>query len=208
RAPWRVRAVRGRGLAAGGFPGRALPQVDAGDGGPLAQEQRAGLVFPEEAAEGRVVIARAAAEHRFEVAVEHAEPPDDVGGTGHAEEGRGAHVQEARAHVVLPGPVALAAGPDALVARAHGAQVGESQFRVVVALGDPPEHAAAVAVDAVPHHGPDEAPDLGEAVGPVELGHADGHLVAAGLADQASGLRVRVVRLAGAGADAGVLPHA
>jgi len=57
------------------------------------------------------------------------------------------------------------------------AQVDEAEGLEIDALGDPAEHASAVAIDAIPHDLADEAADLLEAGNPVKLGHAYRHLV-------------------------------
>src|SRR5262245_36377882 len=76
------------------------------------------------------------------------------------------------------------AGPPVLVAGAHRAQVLEAQFGVGPTDGDPAVHAAAVAVDAVPHQHLHKPTDLLEAFGAIELDHADGVLVAALFGDE------------------------
>ena len=86
-------------------------------------------------------------------------------------------------------------------------QVDEPQSLVVHALRHPAQHAAAVAVDAVPHHLPHEAADLPEAGHPVELGHAHRHLVAAHLRDQRAVCGVHEVRLSRGGAEPGLGLH-
>src|SRR5271165_4578608 len=105
-------------------------------------------------------------------------------------------------HEILPEAVPNPPGPDTLLAGAGGAQVDEADGLEIDALGDPAEHAGPVAVDAVPHHLAHEAADLLEAGDPVELGHADRHLVPADLRHQRAALRVDEPRLAGGGPDA------
>ncbi len=91
----------------------------------------------------------------------------------------GQHVGRPGPHEPLADAVPHPAGPPVLVARAHRPQVLERQLRVVPADGDPPQHPAPVAVDPVPHQLADEPADLPEALGPVELDHADRVLVPA-----------------------------
>ena len=80
----------------------------------------------------------------------------------------------------------------------------EGEILVVVGERAPAQHAAAVAVDDVPADLGHEAADIAEAVDPVELGHADRHLVAAELADLGAACLVGEVGLAAAGAHLGV----
>ena len=75
------------------------------------------------------------------------------------------------------------------------------------ALGDPAEHAGAMTVDAVPHHLAHEAADLLEAGDPVELGHADRHLVAADFRHQCAASRVDEPRLARCRSDPRIAFH-
>ena len=62
---------------------------------------------------------------------------------------------------------------DALLARAHGAQVHETQVWLVPAARDPAVHAAAVAIDAIPHHFSNKSADRLEAGHAIEFGHAE-----------------------------------
>src|SRR4051812_16266505 len=87
-------------------------------------------------------------------------------------------IERRGAHEVLAEAGAKPSGPDALLTGALRAQMHEADRFEIDALGDPAEHARAVAVDAVPHHLAHEAADLLEAGDPIEFGHADRHLVA------------------------------
>src|SRR6267378_6106849 len=141
------------------------------------------------------------------VAPPHRESADDERRAQHALKGARSHVREAGTHVVLAMSPPKAAGHDAVLARAHGAQMQDAQLRIVPASRDPAEHPAAVAVDPIPHDLAHEATQLPEALDPVELGHADGGLVTAGLTDEAAIPRA-VVRLSAACSEARLGLHA
>src|SRR4030088_1573087 len=74
-------------------------------------------------------------------------------------------------------------------------------------LSDPAEHTGPVAVDAVPHDLVHEAADLLEAGDPIELGHADRHLVATDLRHQRAALWMDEPGLAGSGPDPRITLH-
>src|SRR5262245_13657113 len=93
------------------------------------------------------------------------------------------------------------------MARTLGAQVDETDGLEITGLGDPAEHAAPMAVDAVPQDLTDKAADLLETSNPIELGHAHRHLVPADLRHQRAGPRVDEPRLAGCGPDARIALH-
>ena len=83
----------------------------------------------------------------------------------------------------------------------------EAEGLEIDALGDPAEHAGAVAVDAVPHDLAHEATDLLEARDPIELGHAHRHLVPADLLHQSAAQRIDEPWPAGGGPDARIALH-
>jgi hypothetical protein len=85
--------------------------------------------------------------------------------------------------------------------------MGEADRLIVPGRCLPPEHAAAVVVNAVPHHLADEASDLTEALDAIELGHARRCIVADAFADQSASRRVLVVGLARARAEARIIFH-
>src|SRR5262245_44446034 len=93
------------------------------------------------------------------------------------------------------------------MARAHRAQVDETEGLDIDALSYPAEHAGPVAVDAVPHDLPHEATDLLEARDPIELGHSNRHLVPTDFRHQCAALGVDKPRLAGGRADARIALH-
>src|SRR5690606_32084641 len=89
----------------------------------------------------------------------------------------------------------------------HRTQVNEAQGGDIPAACNPAMHSTAVTVDTVPHHLADEATDLLETFPAVELGHPDGHFIAAGFADQ-SPISADEVGFATARADARIGTHA
>src|SRR5690606_10307004 len=113
-----------------------------------------------------------------------------------------------RAHEILAETVPYPTPYDAAIARSHRPQVQDAQVLVVERARLPAEHPRPVAVDPVPHHLPDEAADLAKTRDPVELRHAHGHLVAAGLRHELSADRVVEPGLAGAGPEARIRLHA
>src|SRR5947207_6036953 len=110
------------------------------------------------------------------------------------EDGTGHDVSWRRAHEVLSIAAPDPSRPDALLARAHGAQMDESQRFVRQAFSSPAEHAATMTVDAVPHDLAHEPPYLPEALHAVELRHTRRVLVAADFGDQFPRLRRNEVR--------------
>src|SRR4030095_7563252 len=94
-----------------------------------------------------------------------------------------------------------ASGPDSMLAGAHGPEVEEPKARFIPAPGKPPAHPAAMTINAVPHYLRDETTDLFKTLPPVELCHANGHLIAALLAEVLPGVRLHEVGLAAAGAE-------
>src|SRR3954465_14779929 len=94
------------------------------------------------------------------------------------------HVHRSRPHEVLAIPVSYTAGPPVLVGGPHRPQVREPDRRIVPAHRDPAEHAAAMAVDAVPHQLAHESANLLEATRAIKLDHADRHFIAALFADE------------------------
>src|SRR5262249_24468966 len=97
---------------------------------------------------------------------------------------------------------------DPPIARPHRSEMEKAEGRSVDALGDPAQHATAMAVDPVPHDLTDEPTDLAKARSPLELRHPHGHLVAADLGNERAGSRVHEVGLAGSSAEAGRRLHA
>src|SRR3954469_14462666 len=76
-------------------------------------------------------------------------------------------------------------------------QVNEAKRRIADALGPPPQHPRAMAVDSIPHYLRDEAADLSEARDPIKLCHPDRHLIAADFRNQRSGSWMHEPRLPG-----------
>ena len=150
-----ARVPRARATAAASFSLRVASRLPP-------QETRV-LVAPDEAPESLVVVAGHAACRAREVAPQHGDAADEHGVLRQAVDGAGQQIEGRGAHEVLAVAGAHPAGPDALLARSHGPQMQEAQALVVHALRDPAQHAAAVAVDPVPHHLPHEAADLAEA---------------------------------------------
>ena len=186
------------------MPDRLLRFVQPPRGLPLAEPQARALVPSQEGPERRVLVAGDAAGGTRSVAPQHGDAADEHGMLRQPEDRAGQEVEGRRPHEVLPVARAHAAGPDALLARSHGAQVDEPQALVVHALRDPAQHSAAVAVDAVPHHLSHEPADLAEARDPVELRHAHGHLVAAHLGNQRARAGIHEVGLSRGRPDARV----
>src|SRR5688572_28507047 len=124
----------------------------------------------------------------------------------HAVQGARGHVSQPGTHVVVPPAGPQASGDDPPVARAHGTETQDAEIRIVPAPRDPAEHAAAMAVDPVPHDLANEAADLQKARDPVDLGRSDRSLVPADLASEGAIARP-VVRLAAARAQARIRLH-
>src|SRR5262249_17371910 len=143
-----------------------------------------------------------------EVSPQHRHAAVDDGVAEEPEERTRDQVERRSPHEVLPVARAHAAGPDVLLAGSHGTKVPEAEPLLVDALGDPAQQATAMAVDPVPHYRPLESPDLPEAGGAIELGHAHGHLVATHLGDPGAVSLPNEVRLAGARADPRIGIHA
>src|SRR5262245_55845235 len=194
-------------ISAGTMVAAPDPPMQALGGAPLAEQETRELIAAQMAPERRVGVARARGEHRRQVARQHAEAADHERPVGRAIDGAHEHVERPGAHEPLPAAVAPATGPDTVVAGTHRAQVHEPQRRLVPAAGDPAEHAAAVAVDAIPHSLAHETADRLEALAAIQLGHPRGHLVADRLGDEPA-VAIGMVRLAAAGAEARLLLHA
>src|SRR5919198_4888578 len=166
----------------------------------LASEQAVALVPAQEVAEGRIVVAGRAPSKARDVAQPHHEAADDARLLPHPIDRARRHVREAGAHEVLTPARAQASSQDAPLARTHRPEVHEAKLWIVPATCDPPEHSAAMAVDAVPHHLAYETTDFEEALDAVELRRPDRGLVAAVLAHEAA-VRTPVVGLPAACAD-------
>src|SRR5271165_2429876 len=165
------------------------------------------LIGAEETPELEIVVPRQALEPALEVAPQHGHAADQHRVSRQAIDNHHQVVERRGTHEVLPEPDPNPPGPDALMAGALRAQVDKADGLRTEALGDPAEHAGPVAVDAVPHDLAHEAADLFEAGDPIELGHADRHLVTTDFRHQRAALRVDEPRLAGGGPDARIALH-
>src|SRR5208282_3635034 len=154
-----------------------------------------------------IVVSWKAFKPALEVAPQHGDAADQHRVSRQARDRHGQVVKRRRAHEVLSKPMSKPPGPDALLARAHWTQVDEAERIEIDALGDPPEHAGPVAVNAVPHDLAHEAADLLKAGYPIKLGHAHRHLVPTDFRHQRAALRVDEPRLAGGGPDARIALH-
>ena len=180
---------------------------DARGGGAFAEQQAGVLVGAQEPPELGIVVARQALQPASQVTPEHCDAADQRRMRRQAIDRHRQIIERRGAHEILAEAGAQPSGPDALVAGALRTQMNEANGLEVDALGDPAEHARAVAVDAVPHHLAHEAADFLEARDPIELGHADRHLVAADLGHQRAVLRMHEPRLARRRADARIALH-
>ena len=170
-----------------------MPEVrplifEANGGGALSRPQARVLIGTQETPEFRIVVTRQALQPASEVTPQHGDAADQRRMRRQAGDRHRKVVERRGAHEILAEAGAQPSGPDAVVAGALRAQMNEANGFEIDALGDPAEHAGAVAVDAVPHHLTHEAADFLEAVDPIEFGHADRHLVAADLGHQLAGL--------------------
>ena len=165
------------------------------------------LIGAEIGPELRLVVARQSFEPTPEVAPQHRNAADHGRMSWQAVDGHCDIVERRGAHEVLPETSPNPTCPDAFLAGALRAQVDKADRLQISALGDPAQHAATVAVDAIPHDLAHKAPDLLEAVHAIEFGHAHRHLVAADLRNQGVALRVDEPGLAGCGPDARVALH-
>src|SRR5438132_4375927 len=174
----------------------------------LAHQQAFPLVLPEEAAELGILVARKALDGAREVPPEHRRAAIQHRALRQAVYGAGKKVERRGPHEVLTQPRTHASSPDACLAGTHRAKVQEAKVLVVHGLGNPAEHARAMAIDAVPHHLPDETTDLAEAADPVELRRAQRDLVSAGLWHKRASPGIDEPGLARAGAESRLALHA
>src|SRR5262249_48239192 len=126
--------------AVGPFP------LELAGGAGLADQEAAALIAAEGVAKIGGGVPGPARREAPNGAPEHRQAADDIGRPRHPVEGTDGHEGQAGPHEILAGAVAGAAGPPALVARAHRAEVLEAEVRLVPADGDPAVHPAAVAV--------------------------------------------------------------
>src|SRR6267378_3812730 len=154
------------------------------DGPFLAHQQGASLVSAQKAPERGVLVPRLALRGAFYVSPKHGQAAQNIGFFADPVDRGSGHEQEAGAHEIVSKSLAHAAREDALLAGTHAAQMDEPQLGLVPAACDPALHAAAMTIDPVPHHLPDETADLLEAGNPIELRHAEGGLVTVALSDQ------------------------
>src|ERR1043166_4623195 len=153
---------------------------------PLADQQYPSVIAPQEAAEFGVLKTRPPLCRGFQPAPQDRQTPQDVRFLIQSGERARGREQESGPHEILAVAVAHPARINTLLTRSHGAKVYEAQLGLVPAAGNPTPHPALMAIDTIPHHLPDEAADLLEALPAVELRHAEGGIIRVALVDQSA----------------------
>ena len=145
----------------------------------LSTQKALELVFAEKLPKSPIVVARLACEQTPHIPPPHGNSPKHKRGVSKAKDRAHRHIEKTRSHEILPISVAHPSSENPPLTRSHGPQMNKPQFGIIPTASNPPQHAAAMAIDPIPHHLANESPNRLETRDPIELGHSYRHFIAA-----------------------------